>query len=201
MLTTKALLVTATIAVPTTAPVHPEYVAPTKPVAVKTTYVKPKTTVKKWVRITPYEKPTVAQVHFIIAHEAKKWGISQASLSHRIRCESTYRWYAGNGQYIGLAQFGANAFARSVASIGTRKVKYVKKKKVTKYILKKTKYSNGSVKTSKLRKIKQYRIYIFEGALPLNPPRHHGWFQVRAVARAMAGLGTVSNGEWDPKCQ
>lgn len=157
-----------------------------------------KTIVKKF---KPWAEPSPAQIHKIIDVEAAKWGASASRLRCRINGESTFRWNASNGQYQGLGQFGANAFSRGVASIDTRKVRYVYK--VSRPIIydnQITLLSDGNFVKRRVNKRRATYKYIRSGMLPKNPPRTHGWTQVRIMARAMVGLGNVNDSEWEVRC-
>src|SRR3954447_25661959 len=56
-------------------------------------------------RFRPWARPSTGQVREIIRNEARRWGISAASLANRVACASLFHWWAGNGQYTGVLQF------------------------------------------------------------------------------------------------
>ena len=147
----------------------------------------------------PWTKPSQAQVFRIIAEEAKLWGASSGHLHSRIRCESGYRWWVVNGGgYAGLGQFGANAFARGVANLGTRKVRIVDRKKVRRHARQVKTYSDGSRSVTVLKRTREVKLVIVrKGKLPARPHRLHPYVQVRIMARQIGGHPAgVSGSEW-----
>ncbi len=189
--TTSSTATTSTASVPA---------APAKPTVVRKIVHKPKkvrTFRHRWV--VP-ATPTYAQVKELIALEAKRWNISAARLSCRIRGESTYRWNAQNGQYVGLLQFGSNAFQRGIASIGSHVFTKTRIEHGRAWVRVTRVYSDGSRRTTRSHRIKIVRIHQFRGVLPRSVPRHHGAAQIRMGARAMAGLGAVHDREWEVRC-
>ena len=147
-------------------------------------------------RFSPWAKPSPRRVRQIIRGEARRWGISPASLARRVGCESGFRWSAGNGQYQGLLQFASSTFSRGMRSIKSRgvKIKRVRKRKVHEVHV--SRYSDGRVVRKKGRKRVQRVTYVYKGHFPRNPSVTHGWAQLRIGAQAIAGRSAVSSGEW-----
>lgn len=155
---------------------------------------------KKVVKFRPWGKPTIKQVFKIINYEAQLWNTSASRISCRIDGESSYEWDNSNGKYLGLGQFADETFYRGMSSIGTRKVRIVRKRKVNLEEVTTTVYIDGSKKKKVTDRYKGTRIMVKKGTIPRNPERTHGWAQVRIMARSQAGLGRVNIGEWSVKC-
>lgn len=150
------------------------------------------TRVRKWA--LPATPPPSYVRTVIIPHEAALWGVSASWLSSRVACESTYRWNARNGQYMGVLQFGWNAWGRAWATMPKRVEKRSSRSRLrrSKVVLL---YSDGSRKVVRGRLHRQLVITKHRGRLTQNTP-YHAWAAVRGGARAMAGLGGVRNSEW-----
>ncbi len=148
-------------------------------------------------KFTPYAEPNYNQVKRIISIESARWGASQSHLDSRIACESTYKWYASNGSYLGLGQFHPSTFSRGMSSIGNRKVKIIIKKIKHKPIVIYRRWSDGELtkKYGKMKRVK--RITIYRGRIPKYPSVYHGWAQVRIMAQAIVGRSAVNNSEWE----
>jgi len=147
-------------------------------------------------RFTPAAKPGPKEVRRIIGVEARRWNISPSSLSRRVACESEYKWYADNGSYQGLLQFGSDAFYRGLSSIRSRKVKFTRERKRMVRAEKVVRYSDGSVKRKPGIKRWQRVVTVYRGTLPRNPPVTHAWTQLRIGAQAIRGISAVSTYEW-----
>lgn len=150
------------------------------------------TRVRKW---TPPATPSPSYVRStIIPYEASLWGVSTGWLSGRVACESRYNWNARNGQYMGLLQFGWNAWGRAWATMPKRV-----EIRTTRSRLKRSKvvllFSDGSREVVRGRLHRQLVVTKHRGRLTQNTP-YHAWAAVRGGARAMAGLGGVRNSEW-----
>jgi hypothetical protein len=147
-------------------------------------------------RFRPWAKPTPSQVREIIRNEARRWRISPASLSRRVACESRYRWYASNGQYQGVLQFGANAFYRGLSSIRSRKVKLVRTKTRKVNDARITQYSDGRKVRRRTTPRRQRLVVVYTGRLPRRPSMGHAYTQLRIGAQAIRGISAVRSSEW-----
>ena len=168
-----------------------------QPVVISVKTVKPPSKLKKTKQFVPWAKPSVKRVQQIIKIEAKRWKVDPARLRGRIYCESSFIWNEVTGSYYGLGQFHPSTWARAISSLGTRKVRFTKEHQRTVKIYQYTTWSDGIVKKKLVGKKQQTVITVFKGLLPKKPGILHGYAQVRAVARAMAGLGNVSDSEWE----
>jgi hypothetical protein len=145
----------------------------------------------------PWAHPTVAQVvGTIVPYEAARAGIAAAGLRRRARCESGYRWWATNGRYVGVLQFGQNAFYRGLRTIGSRAVRLqtVRLRFVRRRVWRF--YQDGTARRGRGRLVRQMVRTVLSGRLPANPSMSHAWVQLRIGAQAIAGRSAVSNGEW-----
>lgn len=170
--------------------------ASTKPIAVASSTKRPDHYKRRTVRFQPWARPSGQQVHRIIAIEARRWKIPAYRLHSRISCESGYRWWAGNGQYVGLGQFAASTFYRGMSSIRTRKVVIKRSRVVRRPTVVITRWSDGRTTRKRGRSVKVRRTRIYKGYIPRSPSVTHGWAQVRIMAQAIRGISAVSNGEW-----
>lgn len=147
-------------------------------------------------KFEPWSQPTYQQVKRIISVEANRFNASEYGLNNRINCESTYQWYASNGQYQGLGQFAHETFYRGMSSMGSRKVKMVitryKKKRVVTY----RRWSRGELRRQYGDVKRVRRTTVYRGRIPNIPVRTHGWAQVRIMAQALVGRSAVNNSEW-----
>jgi hypothetical protein len=135
-------------------------------------------------------------VQWIINSEARRWGISAAALSNRVACESHYRWWATNGQYEGVLQFGANAFYRGLSTIRTYKVRLVRTKSRRVHDAQITKYSDGRTVSKRTTPRRQRVIIIYTGHIPHHPSMANAWAQIRIGAQAIRGISAVHSSEW-----
>ena len=144
----------------------------------------------------PWAHPTPGQVREIIGSEARRWGISAASLNRRVACESRYRWYASNGQYQGVLQFGSNAFYRGLSSIRSFKVKLVRTKVRKVHDARVTQYSDGRKVRRRTTPRRQRLIVVYTGRLPRRPTISNAYAQLRIGAQAIRGISAVRSSEW-----
>jgi len=173
-------------------------VAPASPEVISEEIVWPKRqriVVKKF---TPWAEPSTGQVHRIIAEESRRWGASAGHVSSIIRCESTYRWWAANGPYTGLAQMGDSAFSRGMANMPSRRVRTVDRRYPRRHARLVKTYADGprSVRVLKRSRVQKV-IVIRKGVIPRHPAKEHGHAQVRILAAVVAGrVGSPSLSEW-----
>lgn len=146
-------------------------------------------------RFTPTLHPSPSYVrNVILPMEAARAGISAAALQNRASCESHFNWWATNGQYVGILQFGSNAFYRGLGSIGTRKVvlHVVKFRRMHSRVYRF--WSDGKVTRHKGR-VRRQRVVIklvgYSSTQQADP-----WTQARIGAQAIAGRSAVNSGEW-----
>jgi hypothetical protein len=163
-----------------------------KPHVVKEKWHKPPKNVKKRVKFTPTGTPSPSEVYEIAAHEQAKWG--GPTLINRIRCESTFNWAAGNGQYRGLLQFGPiwDSMWPGTPRGVTIKDKKIVKKKIVRY----RKWSHLNKWVKKPRKTINQKVFIIKkGKLPKYPDPYHGWAAIRVGQRAVSGHGPTTGWE------
>jgi hypothetical protein len=147
-------------------------------------------------RFRPWARPTPGQVREIIRNEARRWGISAASLNRRVACESRYHWWASNGQYQGVLQFGANAFYRGMHTIRTYKVKLVRSKTRTVHDRRVTHYSDGRKVSRRTTPRRQRMVVVYTGRIPRRPSMSNAYAQIRIGAQAIRGISAVRSSEW-----
>jgi len=147
-------------------------------------------------KFRPWAHPTPGQVREIIDNEARRWGISAASLSRRVGCESRYRWWATNGQYVGVLQMGANAFYRGLSTIRSHKVKMVRSKSRRVHDARVTHYSDGRKVLRRTTPRRQRIVVVYSGRLPRRPSMSHAYAQIRIGAQALRGISAVHSSEW-----
>jgi hypothetical protein len=147
-------------------------------------------------RFRPWAHPTAGQVREIINNEARRWGISAASLSRRVACESRYRWWATNGQYVGVLQMGANAFYRGLSTIRSHTVKLVRSKTRRVHDARVTQYSDGRKVRRRTTPRRQRLIVVYTGRLPRRPSMSNAYAQIRIGAQAIRGISAVRSSEW-----
>jgi hypothetical protein len=155
----------------------------------------PRTKVVKH-KFRPWARPTSGQVREIIRNEARRWGVSAASLSRRVNCESRYRWYASNGQYSGVLQFSAGTFYRGMRTIKSRKVKIVRSKTRRVHDARVTHYSDGRKIHRRTTPRRQHLVVVYTGRIPRNPAVSHAFAQIRIGAQALRGISAVHSSEW-----
>jgi hypothetical protein len=147
-------------------------------------------------RFRPWARPTPAQVREIIRSEARRWRISAAALSYRVACESHYHWWASNGQFQGVLQFGANAFYRGLGTIRSRKFTIVRSKMRRVHDARVTHYSDGHKARRRTTPRRQRLIVIYTGRIPRNPSMTNASAQIRIGAQAIRGISAVHSSEW-----
>jgi hypothetical protein len=147
-------------------------------------------------RLHLWAHPTPGQVREIIRNEARRWRVPAASLSRRVACESRYRWYATNGQYSGVLQFGATAFYRGMSTIKTHKVKIVRTKSRRVHDARITHYSDGRQVRRRTTPRHQRVKVILSGRIPRNPAVANTFAQIRIGAQALRGISAVHSSEW-----
>lgn len=136
-------------------------------------------------------------LNVIAPYEAARWHVPLVRLQGRIRCESGGSYMATNGQYAGVGQFAWSTFTRGVASIGVRRVTMTRSRVRARRIRVIDIMSDGSKRRRYEHAVRQRIVHRLVGKLPRRPAHRHAWVQVRVMARAMAGLGAVRDGEWD----
>lgn len=191
------LLLATTLAVITGSGHQAPPAAPLAPTIIRTDRIYPEHRVVRSTAATPLARPSVAQVERIITIEAARVGASASHLRSRIACESGMRWYARNGQYLGLGQFAHETFYRGMRSIGSRVVKWTTRRVRHKRLTLIDVYSDGSVVKRNGWTRRQTVVHHFRGVIPRHPERTHGHAQVRIMAEAMVGRGGVNNSEWE----
>jgi len=163
-----------------------------KAYVVKEKWHKPPKNVKKNVKFVPTGTPSVSEVYEIAASEQAKWG--GPTLINRIRCESTFNWSAGNGQYQGLLQFGP--IWDSMWPGTPRKVVLKNTKTVNKKIVRYRKWSHLRGWIKKPRKTVKQKVHITKaGKLPSYPSPYHGYAAIRVGQRAVSGHGPTTGWE------
>jgi hypothetical protein len=145
---------------------------------------------------SPWSHPTPGQVQEIIRAEAHRWHIPAASLSRRVACESHYHWWASNGQYQGVLQFGASAFYRGLGTIRSRQVKLVRERVRRVHDARITRYSDGHSTRQRTTPRRQRVVSVYTGRLPRHPSMGNAWVQLRIGAQAIRGISAVSSSEW-----
>ena len=147
-------------------------------------------------RFRLWAHPTSGQVRWIIGAEARRWGISAASLSRRVACESRYHWYATNGQYAGVLQFGANAFYRGMSTIRSHKVRLVQTKIRRVHDRRVVHMSDGRKINRRTTPRRQQVRVILQGRIPRTPSVSNTFAQLRIGAQALRGISAVHSSEW-----
>ncbi|HEX6715328.1 MAG TPA: hypothetical protein VF066_18195 [Thermoleophilaceae bacterium] len=147
-------------------------------------------------KFRPWARPTPGQVREIISNEARRWGVSAASLSRRIACESHYHWWATNGQYAGVLQFSAGTFYRGMHTIKSRKVKIVRSKSRRVHDRRVTHFSDGRKLSRRTTPRRQRLIVVYTGRIPRSPAVSNTFAQVRIGAQALRGISAVHSSEW-----
>ena len=144
----------------------------------------------------PWRHPTPRQVRMAIRAEAHRWHIPAWALQARVQCESRYRWWATNGQFVGVLQMGPNAFHRGLHTIRTRNVRFVVRRARTVHDARIFHYSDGHVARKRGRPRRQQVVYIYSGRLRRHPGIADPWTQLRIGAQAIRGISAVRSSEW-----
>ena len=147
-------------------------------------------------KFRPWAKATPGQVCEIINSEARRWGIPAASLSHRVGCESHYHWWASNGQFQGVLQFGPNAFYRGLHTMRSYKFKIVRTKVRRVHDARVTHYSDGSKRIRRTTPRRQRLMVVYSGRIPRRPSMVNAFAQIRIGAQAIRGISAVHSSEW-----
>jgi hypothetical protein len=147
-------------------------------------------------RFRPWSHPTRGQVREIIANEARRWGVSAASLSRRVSCESHYNWYASNGQYQGVLQFAPGTFYRGMRTIRDRRIKIVRRKSRIVHVARVTHYSDGHKERRRTTPRRQTLVVTYTARLPRSPSVSNTFAQIRIGAQAIRGISAVHSSEW-----
>jgi hypothetical protein len=147
-------------------------------------------------KFRPWARPTSGQVREIISNEARRWGVSAASLSRRVACESHYHWWATNGQYSGVLQFSAGTFYRGLHTIKSRKVKIVRSKMRRVHDARVTHYSDGRQIRRRTTPRRQRLVVVYTGRIPRSPAVSNTFAQIRIGAQALRGISAVHSSEW-----
>jgi hypothetical protein len=147
-------------------------------------------------KFRPWAHPTAAQVREIIRNESHRWHISPAALSNRVACESRYHWWASNGQYQGLLQFGANAFYRGLSTMRTHKIRLVRTKARRVHDARVTQYSDGHSVRRRTTPRRQRVIVVLSARIPRRPSMTNPFAQLRIGAQAIRGISAVRSSEW-----
>lgn len=145
-------------------------------------------------RFTPWARPSVPQVLTIIREESRTQGVSESFMRARISCESGYQWNNSYAGHLGLGQFLESTWQRALPM--PRSVRRVTRRWRTTRVVRFERMSDGTLRRTPRWRIRQQVVHVQEGLLPRHPDVWHGWAQVRAVARAIAGRGGVSSSEW-----
>jgi hypothetical protein len=144
----------------------------------------------------PWARPTPGQVQEIIQSESRRWGIPAGMLMTRVACESHYHWWASNGQFQGVLQFGANAFYRGLSTIRTRAIRLVRWHSRLVHAARITHYSDGHKVRRRTTPLRQRVQVILKGRLPKHPSMVNPWAQIRIGAQAIRGISAVHSSEW-----
>jgi hypothetical protein len=147
-------------------------------------------------KFRPWAHPTPGQVREIIRNEARRWGISAASLSRRVACESRYHWWATNGQYSGVLQFSPGAFYRGMRTIKSRELTIVRSKRRRVHDARVTHYSDGRKVRRHTTPRRQRLIVVYAGRLPRRASVNNTFAQIRIGAQALRGISAVHSSEW-----
>lgn len=175
---------------PTSQPPSPEAQEAT---VVSTNVKRPKRVVHRTLKVRLTTRPEPAEVRSIIAHEAALWGVSAAGLSRRVACESRYHWWATNGQYSGVLQFGSGTFWRGMTTIKTLRYVTVGVKFRRMHSRVYRHWSDGRVTRNKGRIVRQRMTTKYIGQIPRSNNTHA---QIRIGAQALRGISAVHSSEW-----
>jgi hypothetical protein len=147
-------------------------------------------------RFRPWAHPTPGQVREIIRNEARRWGVPAAALSARVGCESRFHWWASNGQFQGVLQFGPNAFYRGLRTIRSYKITLVRSKMRKVHDARITQYSDGTKVRQRTTPRRQRLIVVYSARLPRHPSVGDTFAQIRIGAQALRGISAVHSSEW-----
>ena len=147
-------------------------------------------------KFRPWARPSAGQVREIIRNEARRWGVSAASLSRRVACESRYHWWASNGQYSGVLQFASGTFYRGMHTIKSRKIKIVRTHTRRVHDARVTHYSDGRKVRRRTTPRRQRLTVVLTARLPRTPRVNNTFAQIRIGAQALRGISAVHSSEW-----
>lgn len=147
-------------------------------------------------RFRPWRHPSPSQVREIIRNEARRWHVPAGALAARVWCESRYHWYASNGQYAGVLQFGWNAFARGMSTIRSREVKIVRSTTRRVHDARVTYYADGTKSSRRTTPRRQRLVVVYTGRIPRHPALNDAFAQIRIGAQALRGISAVHSSEW-----
>ena len=147
-------------------------------------------------RFRLWARPSTGQVLEIIRNESRRWGVSAASLSRRIACESHYHWWATNGQYSGVLQFASGTFYRGMSTIKSHKVKIVRTKVRRVHDRRIVHLSDGRKINRRTTPRRQRLIVVYHARLPRSPAVNNTFAQIRIGAQALRGISAVHSSEW-----
>jgi hypothetical protein len=167
-----------------------------KATVVSTTVKRPPKVIHRAFKVKLITHPSQGQVLEIINHEARLWGVSPAALTRRARCESGLNWWATNGQYQGVLQFGANAFYRGMSTIRTRRYvdTVIRYRRMHSRVYRQ--WSDGRITRNKGRIVRQQMVIRTVGYIPRNPYIADVYAQIRIGAQALRGISAVRSSEW-----
>lgn len=146
-------------------------------------------------KFTPWAQPSVAQVFTIIREESRTQGVSESFMRARIGCESGFQWDNSYIGHLGLGQFLGETWGRAISDM-PRRVRFVMRRLRARAVMRFERLADGTLRREARWKVRQRVVHVRVGLLPRHPGILHGWAQVRAVARAIAGRGRVSSSEW-----
>lgn len=171
--------------------------SPTPRARIAKVVTNPRAHVKLVRRFTPTATPSALYMRtVIIPAEAAHWHVSVERLDGRVWCESKYAYGVSNPSGAkGAGQFMDGTWRRAL-EVWSRPV--VMTSSHTRLVRRKVKlvYDDGSVRHVRGRFVRQRVSVVRRGLLPRWPSVYHGWANVRATARALAGRGHVGAGEW-----
>lgn len=144
----------------------------------------------------PWRHPSPAQVQEIIRAEAQRWHIPASMLANRAWCESRYHWYASNGQYAGVLQFGWNAFARGLHTIRSYQFRIVRSTTRKVHDARVTYYSDGTKTRRRTTPRRQRIVVVYTGRISRHPALNNAFAQIRIGAQAIRGISAVRSSEW-----
>jgi hypothetical protein len=147
-------------------------------------------------KLRPWRHPSPRQVQRAIRSEARRWHIPAGALSTRVACESHYHWWASNGQFVGVLQFGPNAFYRGLHTIRDHRIRLVVTRRRTVHDARVFHYSDGRVARKRGRPHRQTVMYVYNGRLSRHPSITDTWTQLRIGAQAIRGISAVHSSEW-----
>lgn len=147
-------------------------------------------------KFRPWSKPSPAQVREIIRSEARRWHIPAWALLNRAACESHLHWWASNGQFQGVLQFGPNAFYRGLRTIRSYKFQIVRSTTRRVHDARVTYFSDGTKQRRRTTPRRQRLIVVYTGRISRHPSMVNAFAQIRIGAQAIRGISAVHSSEW-----